>query len=144
MKSIRERLGDDRGAAPLEVLMWTPMILIFFAITVYTGRATSAVGNVDDAAQAAARAASLVRDPADAAGAAQQAAVAALPVGDERCAAVGVVVDISEWFDPGIVQVEVTCQLIASDFALLGIGDGNVTSVWFEPVDHARRVAEIP
>jgi len=143
--SLSARFGDDRGSAPLEVLMWAPMILIFFAITIYyTGRVTSAVGNVDDAAQAAARAASLVRDPDDATAAARSAAIAALPVGDQRCREVNVAVDVSEWFDPGFVSVEVTCLVEASDFVLLGFGDGNVTSVWFEPVDHARTVAELP
>lgn len=142
--NLSARVGEDRGSAPLEVLMWAPMILIFFAITIYTGRVTSSVGNVDDAAQAAARAASLVRDPGDATAAARSAAIAALPVGDQRCRNVDVAVDISEWFDPGFVRVEVTCLVEASDFVLLGFSDGNVTSVWFEPVDHARTVAETP
>lgn len=142
MHRLKQRLASDTGSAPMEVVLWAPMIMIFFAIMIYTGRVTSAEANVEDAAQAAARAASLVRDPSDAQAAARQAAIRTLPVGDERCVDVSVVVNTAEWFDPGIVEVAVTCVVQASDFALLGIGDGSLSSVWFEPVDHARVVAE--
>jgi Flp pilus assembly protein TadG len=115
--------GDERGliTTELAVLMF-PFIVGCVALVTFAGRISQAEGDVQSAAQEAARAATLTGDAGQAASVARSVAVSNLADSRVACAG-GIDVDVATaGFAPGdYVTVTVTCTARFSDVAYLRV-----------------------
>ncbi|RMH80583.1 MAG: pilus assembly protein [Actinomyces sp.] len=111
----------DRGSVAVEVAVIAPALLFLMLLVVYAGRIAEADGNVERAATAAARAASLRQRPADATADARQAAADNLSAAGLRCTDLTVEVDTSRFVPGGTVSVTVNCEASMADVTLLGV-----------------------
>ena len=116
----------------------TPLLVMFLLFAVFCGRLVSVQLDVDAAAHAAARAASLARTVPAAQADARR--VAADTLGSRAaCTAPTVDVDLDGLRPGGVVTVTVTCTVPLADLALLGIpGTRTVTSTARSPIDRYR------
>ena len=115
---------DDDGGVAVEVALSVPfgVMLVFLVVAAFNlGRTTI---DVNSAAAAGARAASLSRTAAGATVAAQDAANANL---SSRCASVSVTVDTTDFRRGGSVTVAVTCQVVTQGLTGLSL-PGSVTT----------------
>lgn len=130
---------SERGDSTIEFVIWGSVLVLTMLLGLYAFRLSSARGEIQDAAQAGARAASLERDPSEAASAGSEAALAALPVGEPICRTASATVNISEWND-GWVAVTVTCDVDFAGLNPVAVASGEtITYTWSEPIDRARR-----
>ena len=126
----------DRGSAPVEVVLLTPVLVLLIMLAVVGGGAASLQIEADAAAAAAARAASLQRDSASATAEAEQAAKATL---SDRCG--NPQVDIDADLTPGgTVTVTVACTVDTS--GLPAFGTRTITATAASPVDTWRAGTE--
>jgi Flp pilus assembly protein TadG len=137
--------GGERGAGgqSLELLLLVPAVLVLFAVMVAVGRYQLGTSKIDQAAGAAARAASLQGTAAAAQPAAQSAATASLDGAGITCQNISVIVDTSAFTagaGPGAaVQVSVTCTVQWSDLSIPGWpGQKTITSTASSPLDLKR------
>lgn len=133
----------DAGSVTLELSILAPAVLVLLALVVVAGRLSIAHQEVDHAAQTAARAATLARDPATATSTATSAARRELDTGDLHCATVRVTVDTSGFAvpvgRPASVTATVTCTVSLSGLAVPGIpGSRQVTATATSPLDTYR------
>jgi len=118
------------------------LLPLLYALVVGTGRQQGGAINVDGAAFAAARAASMVRAKHDAPQTAQRAAVDALQVGTMTCRHISAVVDTTNFRPGGSVTVQVTCTVDLSDLTDANLpGQLLVSSPFSAPIDAHRSVA---
>jgi Flp pilus assembly protein TadG len=117
----------------VEVILLTPVLVLFLLLVVAMGRAVAIRGEVEAATRDAVRAASYERD-SDAALVAADAAVAAQLV-DRDCTTVDL-----NWGAAGeVISVTVQCTVPWSDMALLGLpGSLTVESTSEAPLDLYR------
>jgi Flp pilus assembly protein TadG len=117
--------ASDRGSTTLELVIWTPALLLLIAAVVLAGRVAQARLTVEAAASEAARAATAAPSLAGAEPAAVRAAEAALGSAGLRCAPSSVAVDASQWLlppgVPGRVTTTVTCQVPLDDLGMPGL-----------------------
>lgn len=119
----RFRRGDERGliTTELAVLMF-PFIVGCVALVTFAGRMSQAEGDVQSAAQEAARAATLTGDAATAEAVARSVAVSNLATARVACAGGVDVAFSTTGFGPGgYVTVTVTCTANFSDVAYLRV-----------------------
>jgi len=136
------RRHRQRGAAAVELAVLALLLPLLYAVVVAPGRQQSAGINVDGAAFAAARAASMVRARHDAPQAAQRAAADALQVGTVTCRQIKVTVDTSDFQPGGSVTAQVTCTVDLSDVTGANLpGQLLVSSPFSAPIDKHRSVA---
>jgi Flp pilus assembly protein TadG len=133
----------DAGSVTLELAILAPAVLVLLALVVVAGRLSIAHQEVDHAAQTAARAATLARDPATATSTATSAARRELDAGDLHCTTVRVTVDTSGFAvpvgRPASVTATVTCTVPLSGLAVPGIpGTQQVNSTATSPLDTYR------
>ena len=139
------RVELERGSMSFEMVILTPVLVMFMLLVVAGGRYVAVRGDVEAASRDAARAASLERDPGSAAAAAQETASAAL---HWNCRDV----QLSTGFDGadpltpggfvagGVVRVSVTCDIPYNDLGLIGWNKTRqVTGVSYAPLDVYRR-----
>ena len=107
----------QRGSMATEVAVNVPLILVLLVFIAVANRAVTARQDVDSVAQAAARAASLHRDPASAQQAAVEAAEANLGDGRVTCTPLVVNVDTSGFQPGGSVTVTISCTVDYTDLA---------------------------
>lgn len=138
--AYRRSLGSrDRGSAAAELVLVTPLLVIMMLLAVAAGRLVQARLQVDSAAQQAARAASLARDPAAAAADADATAAAALASENLTCGGLGVSTDTSDFRPGGQVSVQVSCTVSLAGLALLHIpGSRTLTARFTAPIDLYR------
>ncbi len=144
------RPAREAGAAVVELVVLTPVLVALLLFMVLAGRVVVATGELDATARDAARAASLSRSPAAAVRAAEQAAAADLAQTRRlACRSLAVQVDTAG-FRPhqtamgptaGTVTVSVRCQLQLADLALGLPGTRLVERRATAPVDAFREVA---
>ena len=91
----------DRGSAAVEMVLLTPLLMLFLFLLVAAGRLVQARLEVDSAAQQAARADSLARDPASAAADATATAQSALASQHLTCDPVNVTPDLADFTPAG-------------------------------------------
>jgi len=84
---------DEAGSVTAELVLLTPLLILFLLFVVALGRLAGARIEVDGAAAQAARAASIGRSPAGAVAAAEQTATAALASQHVTCAQLTVTTD---------------------------------------------------
>ena len=129
---------EDGGAA-IELVLVTPLLLLFTLVAVSFGRLADARLQVNDAASQAARAASIARDPGTAVAAAQRSAMASLAGHRLTCQPVAVTVDTSAFHPGGAVTARISCTVALSDLAPLPLpGQETVQAAATSPIDVFR------
>lgn len=153
MTGLRRRwhqllMRPERGAGgeSLELVIIAPILLLIIVIGIGAGRASIGNGRVDQAAAAAARSASLERDPVVAQEVAIRTANQSLADAGASCGFVQVDVDTSGFRAargvPASVTVTVVCQVEWSDLAIPGWpGSTTITGTGVSPLDVNRERA---
>jgi Flp pilus assembly protein TadG len=128
----------DMGSTTAEMALLTPLLVMILLFVVLCGRLVAVQIDVDAAASAAARAASIARTRDAAQRNAEQAARATLAA--RRVACSNPSVAISGSLAPGgAVTAQVTCRVGLHDLALLAVpGSRDVTSKATSPIDQWR------
>ena len=116
----RSGTGADAGFASLELVILTPVVLLMLLLVVGFGRLTHGKDLVQQAASAAARAATLDSNPTQAGADAKQAAHDVLDQAGVSCSTFTVTPDTSDFRPGGQVSVTVTCTTSLSDLGLVG------------------------
>jgi Flp pilus assembly protein TadG len=134
------RFGQ-RGSFTVELVILTPVVVLFALLAIGLGRFELAREQVVAAAQAAAQAASV----APSAGQAQSNALASASpaVADQQhsCTGLTVETDTGEFFPGGSVQVTVSCRVNYSDLLIPGMpGSTAVRATVTAPIDPFRSV----
>jgi Flp pilus assembly protein TadG len=138
---MRAPARGQLGSASVELVLITPVLVMFVLLVAMGGRMAQSRGHIDVAARDAARAASIERSPAAARAQGQASAAATLGQVGVPCQSVGVAVDTSDFRPGGTVAVEVSCAVRLSDLGLLGIpATRTMTSRSVAPVDVHRGV----
>ncbi len=132
---------NERGAISTEfAIIMAAILLSFFALVIYGGRVVQAENDVQSAAHAAARAATLQGSPGAADAAARSVAATNLARSGVACgggATVGV--DLSRFAPGGQVTVTVTCNAGFGDVASLGVASSrSFTASATEVIDQYR------
>lgn len=115
----------DRGSATVELTLVVPALVLVLGLLVAGGRIWFARTTVTEAAQTAARAASLARTPGTAAADGRDAGRASLTTGGLRCAARSVQVQTAAFAvpvgTPATVRATVSCTVPLGDVLLPGL-----------------------
>jgi Flp pilus assembly protein TadG len=142
--SERTRAGgtaqrSEAGSVATELVLLTPLLIVFLLFVVTLGRLSGARLDVDGAAAQAARAASIAEDPTMASTAAQQTAAAALGSDHVTCAQLTVTTNTTQFSPGGSVAVTVTCVIGLSDLSGLRLPESqSVTSTATSVIDTYR------
>jgi hypothetical protein len=137
------RRREERGAAAVEMLLMAPLLMAFVLVVVAGGRYTDSRGQVNDAAYAAARAASLESTIEAGQQAGREAAVDALDERGKACVNLEVSFAGTDFQPGGQVQVSVQCRADLRDV----VGFGIPGSKWFSadavvPIERYRAKAD--
>ena len=126
-RDSRHQHCPEQGAATLEAVILTPVVLLFAALLLFAGRTALAHQAVQHAAWEAARAASLARNPTDANNTAvSQAASLLARLGCQPAVTVNTAGFNLPVTQPAQVFVAVACTIDVSHLALPGI-PGTIT-----------------
>ncbi len=140
---LRRLRRDERGSLSAELVILAPALLVFVLIAVAFGRYALGTINVQSAANAAARDASLSRTVAAASTNATTAAASSLRLAGVNCLTTQTVVDAGGVAAPlgtiGTVDVTLTCVVNLSDISVPGLpGTWTITATGSSPVDPYR------
>lgn len=140
---IRRVARTDRGSVAVETAVIAPIFIVLLLLVTAFGRVHLAQGKADSAARAAARTASLARDPATAQQQARDAALDSLAADGLRCSAISVTVDTSGLTTPvgqtATVSATVACTVALDDIAVPGLpGSKQLESTFTSVVDQYR------
>jgi hypothetical protein len=126
----------DRGSLTIELVILTPILVLFMAVLVALGRVVEAQGQIDGAARDAARAASIAQDSGAALGDARAAADSDL-AGASKCADTpGVTFGTGTDVAPGgVVNVIVTCRVGLPALSFIGFQTKTITGHASAPID---------
>ncbi|HEY6666015.1 MAG TPA: TadE/TadG family type IV pilus assembly protein [Propionibacteriaceae bacterium] len=117
-----KRLRDQRGAAAVELTLLVPALLLTVGLLVAGGRLWFARTTVNEAAQTAARAASLARSADSAASAGREAGTQSLATAGLRCRSTSALINTAAFEvppgTPATVTSTITCILDFSDVLL--------------------------
>ena len=130
----RER---ERGSATAELVLITPLLILFVLFIVGLGRLAHARALVGDAAAQAARAATLqYLNPGQATAAAQQTAASALRSAGLACAAETASVQTGSDHPGGTITVTLTCRVDLSTVTAAGFpGSTTLRATATSPID---------
>lgn len=133
----RRRPRRERGSATAELVLLTPLLILFVLFIVGLGRLAHARAMVNDAAAQAARAATLqYLSPGQAAAAAQQTATSALESAGLACASQSASVDTGSDHPGGTITVTLTCQVNLASVTAAGFpGTETLRATFTSPVD---------
>ena len=134
----RVRQRDDRGSAPVELVVLAGVSFLFVAMIVFVGRLNVGSAHAEAAARSAAREISVARDPEAAIGPARSTASQTVEEGSAMCR------DMS--FDARVtdedVEVTIDCRVDVSEATLLRVpGTMSVSASAGEAIDQFREVA---
>lgn len=130
---------QETGSATAELVIVTPLLILFLLLVVALGRLSGARLDVNGAAAQAARAASIARNPAAATADASQTAAASLASQHLTCQHLSVAVDTSQFTPGGDVAVTVSCSVDLSTLTGLHLPvSETLTHRFVEPVDRYR------
>ena len=134
---MTRRVALDRGSASVELVILAPALVILMLFVVFVGRAGGAVEQTRHAADAGARAASLVARPfMDSA--ARQAVAADLGANGSNCASSTVSVGLIDGQYVDSVTVTVSCTSNNDGLGLLAASARTVTASSTEVIDRYR------
>lgn len=139
----RDPRHGERGSAAVEAVILVPAIMLIVLMAVAGGRYALARQSVEAAAAAAARSASLARDPGQAQSDATANAAATLANEHLNCLTTQVLVDTGAFSlpvgTPGQVSATVSCTVNLSDLSVPGLpGSATVTATMSSPLDTYR------
>jgi hypothetical protein len=135
------RQGRVAGSLTVELVVLTPLIVLFALLALASGRYEVAREQVIAAAQAGADAAAVVASPGDAQWAATTAATAVVSGQSHSCARLTVSADTSRFVPGGSVRVVVSCQIDWSDLLVPGVPGRTTVEVGESaPIDPFRSV----
>jgi Flp pilus assembly protein TadG len=121
----RHNRRDQRGSAAVEITMLVPALLLTLGLIVVGGRVWFARTTVNEAANAAARAASLARVASEAAAAGRSAGAESLATGGLRCTSTTVEVSTAAFGvpvgTPATLTARVSCEVGFGDLVLPGL-----------------------
>jgi Flp pilus assembly protein TadG len=130
---------SQRGTAAVELALLAPLLLVVGLAVVGFGRIASSRAQVDGAAHAAARAASIAVTPAEAGPAAQREAAEVLGQHGVTCRQLGVDVNTAAFHPGGWVAVTVRCSADLGDLAVAGFpGSTTLSARFVSPIDTYR------
>ncbi|WP_166353524.1 TadE/TadG family type IV pilus assembly protein [Phytoactinopolyspora limicola] len=136
-------LRAERGSVALEWAVWIPGVLLVIAVIALAGRVTTTAGAVEQAANDAARAASIARTPSEAVTEAHVTGQMSLTDQGIDCLALGMDVDTSGFHRPAgqhaTVAVTITCPIRVMDLPIPGITERVATSTGTSPIDTYRQ-----
>jgi Flp pilus assembly protein TadG len=116
---------DQHGSAAVEITMLVPALLLTLGLLVVGGRVWFARTTVNEAAHAAARAASLARAASEAAASGRSAGAQSLATGGLHCTSTAVAVNTAAFGvpvgTPATVTAKVTCRVGFGDLVLPGL-----------------------
>ena len=119
---------DQRGSATVEITMLIPALLIILGLLIIGGRIWFARTTVNEAADAAARAASLARSAADAVTDGRAAAERSLSTKGLRCASTAVQVNTAGFGvpvgTPATITTAISCRVAFADLFLPRVPGG--------------------
>lgn len=131
----------DGGFSSLELVILTPVLLAMLLLVVGFGRVTHGRQMVQQAAAAAARAATLDSSPIQARIDARSEAHAVLDQAGVSCQSFNAYVDTSEFQPGGQVSVTVTCTASLSDLVSVGFpGSKTLTASATSPIEQFRQI----
>jgi TadE-like protein len=132
----RARSRGDRGSLAIELVILTPILVLFMAVLVALGRIVEAQGQVDGAARDAARAASIAQNSGTALSDAQTAADGDL-IGASKCADIPNVTfgGGTDLAPGGVVNVIVTCRVALPALSFIGFQTKTITGHASAPID---------
>jgi len=145
-RAMRRRLSGDRGSVFVELALgYIPIMVLTVVAVVAVARVVSAQMDVNAAAAAAARQASLAYTPGAAVAGAEDAADAALTGRTLTCRPRTISVNAGSMAPGGQVTVTVDCTVALQDLFGLGMpGAMTVTSEATQPLDTYRGTAMTP
>lgn len=133
----RLRRRPESGSMAVEVVLLTPVLLMFIYLIVAGGRYVSVRGEVEATARDAARAASLERSPAAAQGAADRIVNSSL---DSEVSCAGLSFAGTRFVAGGQVSVTLECRVSYDGLGLIGLpGSVAVDGSSVAPLDQYRR-----
>ncbi len=131
--------SGERGSIAIELAVIAPALVFLMLLVIYAGKVSEAESNVDRAAAAAARSASLRQQPRAAFDDARAAAQANLSAAGVPCLSVATDVDVDDFAPGGTVTVTVRCDASMADVTLLGVpGRRTFTATAVEVIDRYR------
>lgn len=134
-------MSDERGSAAVEMVLLTPVLVVFLLFVVFVGRLSGARSDVQAAARDAARAASIARGPDSARERGADAARRRLNEGGVECRSLNVLIAEDDFRPGGTVSAALSCTLDLSDLTLLGVpGTRTISATFREPIDTFRGV----
>ena len=140
LQPLRRR-RDERGYAAVELLAMTTVLVGFIVTVVGGGRFVDANSQVDDAAYAAARAASLESNLEAGQMAGRRAAEDSLADRGKACTKLSVSFAGTDFRTSGHVSVQVTCHANLSDVVGFGLpGSKAFTATAVVPIEQYRRL----
>lgn len=140
VKRLRAR-RDERGYAAVELLAMTTVLVGFIVTVVGGGRFVDSKSQVDDAAYAAARAASLESNVEAGQMAGRKAAEDSLADRGKACTQLTVSFAGTDFRTSGHVNVQVTCHANLSDVVGFGLpGSKDFTATAVVPIEQYRRL----
>jgi Flp pilus assembly protein TadG len=131
----------ERGSVTTELVIVTPLMLLFLLLVVALGRTAGSRIDINGAASEAARAASIARTPLAAADAARQTATAAFADQHVTCANLDVTTNTANFRPSGTVTVSVRCAVKLEDLTGLRLPSGKtLTATASAPIDRYRGI----
>jgi Flp pilus assembly protein TadG len=127
----------ERGSASVELVVLTPVLVLFLLLYLGFGRITRSEQLVNDAAAQAARAATLnYQTPTQAQAAAQQAATQALTAAGLACTTDHITVETSNDHPGGTITITLACHADLSQAVATGLpGSVTLTATATSPID---------
>jgi Flp pilus assembly protein TadG len=120
--------SDQRGSATVEITMLIPALLVVIGLLIVGGRIWFARTTINEAANSAARAASLARSAAEAGTTGRLAAEQSLTTNGLRCASTAVDINTAGFGVPvgtaATVTASVSCRVAYADLFLLRVPGG--------------------
>lgn len=133
---------DDLGAASVELVLLTPVLIVMLLFVVALGRIAWARQDIDAAARDAARAAANARSPAAARADGTAAAETSLAEQGITCRNLTVTVDTAAFRAGRTVTAAVSCTVDLADLTLLSIpASRTLTATFTAPLDQYRGVS---
>ena len=142
----RLRARPEQGSASLELILLTPIFILFLLMVVAAGRLMDTKIQVDQAVHAAARAASLSMTPGGADTAASSAAAQALSGAGITCEPMTVNTAVTGTAPGGTARVTLSCTVALGDVSGLGVFPGHetLTSSFSSVIDTYRSTPDQP
>ena len=139
--SIDGRVRDERGSTAVELVLMASVLVGFIITVVGAGRFVDGRSQVNDAAYAAARAASLAPTLDAARQAGQQAAQGSLADRGKACTSLTVSFDGTDFRAGGHIKAEVTCHADLRDVVGFGLpGTKSFTGTAVVPIEQYRNL----